>query len=132
MGDNDTTANSFHTRSRDDSQPPGYYRNDAARRSGPASTLRAKHKAVPKGHEAFLKALETSGATVEFEKASSGDIVTGTIKASDKYTVSVRELLEEGKQRTRVLFKHDISEFSPIYAEGGVIPASELGLVGSH
>lgn len=61
---------------------------------------------VPKGHEAFLKALEASNATVVFEKASSGEKVSGKIKTSDKHTVSVQT--ESG---TRVIFKHDISEF---------------------
>lgn len=62
---------------------------------------------APKGHEAFLKALEASSSTVYFEKASSGNVVVGTVKCSDKYTVSV---IDESGQ-TRVLFKHDISEF---------------------
>lgn len=72
--------------------------------------LRAKkpHKVAPKGHEAFLKALEASGATVSFLKASCDETVTGTIKTSDKYTVSI-VCAETGL--TRVLFKHDISEF---------------------
>lgn len=66
----------------------------------------AKPKLVPKGHEAFLKALEASGAEVEFEKAASGNFVKGVIKTSDKYTVSIQTI-----DGTRVLFKHDISEF---------------------
>lgn len=72
----------------------------------------------PTGHEAFLKALEASGAVVQIEKASSGDIVVGKIKASDKYTVSLRCPVVaddwEGPYKTRVIFKHDISEFSPL------------------
>ncbi len=65
-----------------------------------------KGKAPLKGHEAFLKALEVSGATVFFEKASSGVTIEGVVKHSDKYTVSV-----QCGDQTRVLFKHDISEF---------------------
>lgn len=86
-------------------------RRHAANQERRLSAVRNKgnSKIVPKGHEAFLKALESSGAHVEFEKASNGEKVIGTIKASDKYTVSVFEL-SSGK--TRVLFKHDISEFS--------------------
>lgn len=61
---------------------------------------------APKGHEAYLKALESSGAEVAFEKASTGVVVTGVVKTSDKFTVSVQTT-----QGTRVLFKHDISEF---------------------
>ena len=70
----------------------------------------AKKPNAPKGHEAFLKALEASGATVCFEKISSDTTVVGTIKHSDKYTVSV---IDGNSGSTRVLFKHDISEFSP-------------------
>lgn len=71
-----------------------------------SSKPRGKSKTTPTGHEAYLKALETSGATVTFEKASTGQIVIGSIKTSDKYTVSIQT--PEG---TRVLFKHDLSEF---------------------
>jgi sRNA-binding regulator protein Hfq len=90
---------------------------DGVMQSRISGTIRApksssKTKIVPKGHEAFLKALEASNATVAFEKVSSGERFTGTIKHSDKYTVSV---LSDG--RTRVIFKHDISEFEPQFAE---------------
>lgn len=67
---------------------------------------RSTPSSAPTGHEAYLKALEHSKAVVLFEKASSGDDVIGVIKTSDKYTVSVQT-----PQGTRVLFKHDISEF---------------------
>lgn len=81
-------------------------------------TLRkpVKLSIAPKGHEAFLKALESSGATVEFEKASSGEKVVGKIKTSDKYTVSLAVQIspESDEYVTRVLFKHDISEFSTV------------------
>ena len=68
--------------------------------------LKATNKVTPKGHEAFLKALEASGANVDFELAASGNIVSGSIKTSDKYTISIQE-----QYGTRVLFKHDISNF---------------------
>lgn len=61
---------------------------------------------APKGHESFLKALEQSGSKIYIEKISSGSILEGIIKHSDKYTIS---LLVRGE--TRVIFKHDISEF---------------------
>lgn len=73
----------------------------------PAPKTKTPPKVSSKGHEAFLKALEASGATVTFDKASSDTSVVGKIKHSDKYTVSV---VTEGGI-TRVLFKHDISEF---------------------
>ena len=61
---------------------------------------------VPKGHESYLKALESSGTKVSFTKISTSEVVTGVVKTSDSYTVSIQQT--EG---TRVLFKHDISEF---------------------
>jgi len=71
-----------------------------------------RQRQAPKGHEAFLRALESSNAIVTFVKASSGQIITGKIKTSDKYTVSIAEQIEgTGRYNTRVLFKHDISEF---------------------
>lgn len=82
----------------------------------------AKLAPKPSGHEAFLKALESSNATVEIEKASSGDKIIGKIKASDKYTISLRVPHTagdwEGPVATRVIFKHDISEFMPIINVG--------------
>ena len=75
-------------------------------KSRPKLAFKSKLDISPKGHEAFLKALESSGAVVSFEKISSGGVVEGVIKHSDKYTISVLS-----KGQTRVLFKHDISEF---------------------
>lgn len=72
-----------------------------------ATKSSSSRKITPKGHEAFLKALESSGADVTFVIASSGALITGKVKHSDKYTVSVQVA-----GTTRVLFKHDISEFS--------------------
>ena len=69
-------------------------------------TTKPASKVSLKGHEAYLKALEGSGSIVKFEKMSSGDTVIGAVKTSDKYTVSLQT-----KEGTRVLFKHDISEF---------------------
>lgn len=66
---------------------------------------------APKGHEAFLKALETSGAEIRVEKKSSGDIVVGTVKHSDKFSITVKVAVGEGQFESRVIFKHDISEF---------------------
>lgn len=64
-----------------------------------------------KGHEAFLKALELSGADVVIEKVSSGEAVEGKLKHSDKYTVTIRSMSKDDKLIDRVIFKHDISEF---------------------
>jgi len=82
----------------------------ASRMSG---TLRLRsgakkgQKSGVKGHEAFLKALEASGALVTFEKIGSGEAFSGTIKTSDKFTISI-----QCGELTRVLFKHAIAEFS--------------------
>ncbi len=67
----------------------------------------------PKGHEAFLKALETSGAKVCIEKCD-GTSVHGVVKHSDKFTVSIRATKSDGTTVDRIIFKHDISEFSAI------------------
>src|SRR3569832_125673 len=73
-----------------------------------------------KGHEAFLKALETSGAQFEVEKCD-GTIITGAVIHSDKFTVSVRFFVfffvcfvGDLLRRDRVIFKHDNSEISAI------------------
>ncbi len=87
------------------------YRNEQIVMTRKTLSLRGnkshKSKPTPKGHEAFLKALESSEAIVNFEKISSGVLITGKIKHSDKYTISVTT--EDGQ--THVLFKHDLSEF---------------------
>lgn len=70
-------------------------------------------KAPLKGHHAFLKALELSSATIRLEKMS-GDIVVGQVKHSDEYTVTIHAKDAEGEMRDRVIFKHDISEFSAL------------------
>jgi len=79
-----------------------------------------------KGHEAFLKALELSGADVEIEKTD-GTIYRGKVKHADKYTITINVAAaghyeEDGHEfmphycvaRDRVVFKHDISEFSAL------------------
>lgn len=102
-------------------------REDGAEQIVPRRTLHASKsssfpkKAKPQGHEAFLKALETSGSEVEVEKKSSGDKLIGTVKHSDKYTITLRQVDAEGNTTNRVLFKHDISEFRALQAA----PAAE-------
>lgn len=70
-----------------------------------------KKKIAPKGHEAFLKALEASVAQVEFFLVSEPTSIVGYIKTSDKYTISI---VEAGEQCPIVVFKHDISRFKPL------------------
>jgi sRNA-binding regulator protein Hfq len=87
---------------------------DDSRQPRQVNTLRKNPNNPLKGHQAFLKALETSGVDVIFMKASDGSEVRGTVKAADNFTVSVKVTQPDGSYITRVLFKHDISEFTPI------------------
>lgn len=72
------------------------------------------------GHEAFLKNIEASENRLRITVASSGEVVDGFIKATDKYTVSLKVNMNKPEDPNayivRVFFKHDISEFSPIIA----------------
>lgn len=111
----------------------GEYHRPAARRIEvrPQHTTPKKTSAAPKGHEAFLKALETSGTDVKVEKKSSGDILIGKIKHSDKYTVTLQVPAAPGEAGgpagyvNRVIFKHDISEFSALQARPEVMAAPD-------
>ena len=78
-------------------------------------------KPEPVGHEAFLKALEKSGAQILVEKLS-GEKILGVVKHSDKFTIS----LTTSEGRTRILFKHDISEFEAQSSRPGKV-AEVLG-----
>lgn len=86
----------------------------------PTVSSKSKSGSTPKGHEAFLKGLELSGAEIMIEKCD-GVKIKGVVKCSDKYTISIREELslieqtiQSAKYRDRVIFKHDISEFSAL------------------
>lgn len=79
----------------------------------------AKRTQQPKGHEAFLKALETSGVEVEFWIISEPLKIRGKIKTSDKFSVSVMETTCDGLESVgipMVIYKHDISRFRPLKA----------------
>ena len=85
-----------------------------------------------RGHEAFLKALEFSGAVVVVEKISDGSKIRGTLKHSDKYTLTVRSSsTEDGVPvtRERVIFKHDISEFYSLTPRTEVGPGNHPRLI---
>lgn len=69
-----------------------------------------KKPAAPKGHEAFLKALEQAGATINVTLLS-GENMKGTLKHSDKYTISLRQDYEDGRYQVFVIFKHAIETF---------------------
>ena len=67
---------------------------------------------APKGHEAFLKALETAGAIVRVALVTSPETtMKGTIRASDKYTISLKVDRDDGSHQVFVLFKHAIESF---------------------
>lgn len=80
---------------------------------------------APKGHEAFLKALELSRTRIELEKCD-GTLYRGLIKHTDRYTltVCVTDVAYSGggagfvpvEPRDRTIFKHAISEFSELSA----------------
>lgn len=69
---------------------------------------------APKGHEALLKALETSGASIEVDLRDDPKTVVGVVKRSDAYTISLEVERIDGTKRTRVLFKHAMIGFSPL------------------
>jgi hypothetical protein len=60
-----------------------------------------------KGHEALLRGLEASGAEVTIAFRDSEDEMTGTVKHSDPYTVSIGR--PDGS--TYVVFKHAMIGF---------------------
>jgi sRNA-binding regulator protein Hfq len=73
---------------------------------------RFKKKPVKEGHEAFLKALEAAGARVSLTLVSDPDTtMSGTIKHSDKYTISLRVDRDDGTYQVYVIFKHAIEMF---------------------
>jgi sRNA-binding regulator protein Hfq len=94
--------------------PPLAPRPTLRAKPGSRSAVAVKKEAL-KGHEAFLKALETSGAVISIEKCD-GTKLEGVVKHSDKYTISVRQTttMTNGSYVDRVIFKHDISEFSAV------------------
>lgn len=73
-----------------------------------------KKPASPKGHEAFLKALEAAGAIVNIALVTSPDAppMKGVIKHSDKYTISLKvDRPNGGGYQVFVIFKHAIESF---------------------
>lgn len=64
----------------------------------------------PKGHEAFLKTLEDANATIFIQELDTNEIHTGTIKRSDKYTISL-SVSALGGYQVYVFYKHAIKKF---------------------
>lgn len=65
-----------------------------------------KSRHIPKGHDAILKALQDSKATVTIVTSGGGDEFTGTIFGRDKFTIT---LLVDGVRR--VFYKQAIEQF---------------------
>lgn len=75
-------------------------------------TPKKSNPQAPKGHEAFLKALETAGAVVRVAMLNDPETtMKGTIRTSDKYTISLKVDREDGSHQVFVLFKHAIESF---------------------
>lgn len=85
--------------------------NQQANGNGPKRTFTKKPANKPAGHEAFLKALEAGGAIVTIKMGTDGTELKGTIKHSDKYTVSLRCDRDDGSYQVYVIFKHSIEMF---------------------
>ena len=85
---------------------PQNRRNDGNRQGNRKPAQQQQKKSKPTGHEAFLKGLEASKARLVIEMMS-GDFIEGTVKRSDKYTVSLKT-----KEGTMVIFKHAIAAFT--------------------
>lgn len=75
-----------------------------------ADGQKRKQKAPLVGHEAFLKALETGQAVIRVELMS-GEVLKGTVKHFDKYTISLKVDDADGTHQVYVLFKHAIESF---------------------
>lgn len=98
---------------------------DAARRlaGSERSTLRLpkgrvqpKKGSKPAGHEAYLKGLQESGASIVIMTLA-GEVASGKLKHADKYTISleVTEAVDgEETRETYVYFKHAIEYFRPL------------------
>lgn len=72
--------------------------------------FRKKPANSPEGHAAFLKAIENAQGVIRVMKTS-GEIRKGSVKTSDKYTISLKETREDGSYQVYVIFKHAIEEF---------------------
>lgn len=83
-----------------------------------------KKSASPSGHEAFLKALEAGSAVVTIKMATDGTELKGTIKHSDKYTVSLRCDRPDGTYQVYVIFKSAIEMFWTNPNEQQQLPAA--------
>ena len=74
---------------------------------------KVKTSAKPTGHEAYLKGLQDSGASISIITLA-GEKFSGRLKHADKYTVSLEVPVANSEAtETFVFFKHAIESFSP-------------------
>lgn len=64
------------------------------------------------GYMNFIRTLQDQKQEIVVIKAD-GEVIRGFIKAADAETISLTCPLNGARYRTRVLFKHQIAEFSP-------------------
>lgn len=76
---------------------------------GKKAGVQRRPEPQPTGHQAFLEMLKGSGASIKCVRMDTDEVVVGTIKASDNFTISLQT--DSG---VRVLFKHALAEFSPM------------------
>jgi sRNA-binding regulator protein Hfq len=97
---------------------PGYER--PTQRPAP----RVKPKNAPTGHQAFLKALQDSGAEIEVYMRDDETVLVGKIRAADAFTISL-----EVKGWTHVVFKHAIQQFKPLPRASTLITGETVRIV---
>jgi sRNA-binding regulator protein Hfq len=87
------------------------------------------NKQAPVGHEAFVKALQESGARIKVYLLDQDEPIVGKIRAHDKYTISVEvelagiEAEQAGGFEVNVIFKHAIQRFVPLRRTPAAKPA---------
>lgn len=92
----------------------------------PRATPAVKKPAAPSGHEAFLKGLEASRASIRANAANGKFIYEGRVKHSDRFSISLEvhrvgliqvtgvEFSDVTPPTTLVLFKHALASFEPL------------------
>lgn len=85
-------------------------RDDREQLSRPTVRRPSKPKQTFTGHEAFLKQLEQYRSPITVIYRDGGES-TGTVRCSDKFTITLRVEAAPGAFHEWVIFKHDISRF---------------------
>jgi sRNA-binding regulator protein Hfq len=95
-----------------------YQGRESARQAG---RDRPRNKSGATGHEAFLKALVATGATVMIRLMNSDEPMVGVLKHTDKYTLTVNTRIQlpdlnEWRALDCVIYKHAIEFFCSLTA----------------